>query len=209
MSNNEFDQDYNSVKDRLAEFRTKHPEGSLQQKAIAFVEVDGVHGVLYTAEAFRTPDDTRPGQGTGWCPFPGTTEFTLGSEVQNAETSAWGRAIVAALAADTTRGISADHQSRAPGATIDPGKLVAYAASLRGAGPVEALWAALAGFPQETRDAVAAVATAKRKTATNRTTTTTGKAATPRKRKTGRAAGVARHTAERAAAERAEAAPVA
>ncbi|MEB0001630.1 hypothetical protein QN357_01595 [Cryobacterium sp. RTC2.1] len=197
MSNNEFDQDYNSVKDRLGEFRAKHPEGSLQQKAIAFVEVDGVHGVLYTAEAFRAPDDTRPGQGTGWCPFPGTTEFTLGSEVQNAETSAWGRAIVAALAADTTRGISADHQSRTPGATFDPAKLVAYAGTLRGAGPVEALWAALAGLPQETRDAVAAVATAKRKTATTRTTTSK---AAPSKRKTGRAAGAARAAAERAAA---------
>ena len=36
-------------------------------------------------------------------PFPGRTPYTRGSELQNAETSAWGRAIVAALAADTNR----------------------------------------------------------------------------------------------------------
>ncbi len=36
-----------------------------------------------------------PGQGTAWEPVPGPTPFTRDSELQNAETSAWGRAIAA------------------------------------------------------------------------------------------------------------------
>ena len=43
-----------------------------------------------------------------WEPLPGLTPFTKGSELMVAETSAWGRAIVAALAADTQKVASAD-----------------------------------------------------------------------------------------------------
>src|SRR5665811_1941916 len=39
--------------------------------------------------------DLRPGHGVEWEPFPGQTSFTKNSELMNAETAAWGRAILA------------------------------------------------------------------------------------------------------------------
>jgi len=44
--------------------------------------------------------------------WPGRTPYTRDSELQNAETSAWGRAIVAVLAADTKRGIASQEEVR-------------------------------------------------------------------------------------------------
>jgi hypothetical protein len=101
---------YNDVASRIAEFRDKHPEGSLQPADPAqpfTVQTIGEKTFLtYTAAAYRTPDDPRPGIGVAWEPFPGRTNYTRDSELQNVETSAWGRAIVAALAADTRKGIA-------------------------------------------------------------------------------------------------------
>lgn len=95
--------DYVDVAERTREFRAAFPHGSLQQKSLDFIEFAGGSWVVYTAAAYRTPEDARPGMGTAWEPVPGRTPFTKGSEVQNAETAAWGRAIVAALAGDTKR----------------------------------------------------------------------------------------------------------
>jgi hypothetical protein len=52
------------------------------------------------------------GRGSGWRTRSGRTNFTRGSELQNAETSAWGRAIVAALAADTRQGVASADEVR-------------------------------------------------------------------------------------------------
>lgn len=104
--------DYIEVSERIATFREKHPDGSLQQVSLDFRQVDDRWWVIYTAAAYRTPDDARPGIGTAWEPVPGTTNFTRGSEVQNAETAAWGRAIVAALAGDTRRSIASAEEVR-------------------------------------------------------------------------------------------------
>ncbi len=71
----------------------RHPDGCLQMDAPEFVEVEGKKWVIGRAYAYRTPDDQRPGIGTAWEIVPGTTPFTRGSEIQNLETSAWGRAI--------------------------------------------------------------------------------------------------------------------
>lgn len=108
----QLDLDYIDVAARIVEFRTKHPEGSLQQVTLDFKEVAGKWWVIYTAAAYRAPDDARPGIGTAWEPVPGKTNFTRDSELQNAETAAWGRAIVAALAADTKRGIASSEEIR-------------------------------------------------------------------------------------------------
>lgn len=124
-----FDLDnYNTVAERIAEFRDKHPEGSLQQVKYELIEVPvytrnkdtgevaktAVRVYLaYTAAAFRTPDDSRPGIATAWEPIPGPTQFTRDSELQNAETAAFGRAIVAALAADTQKGMASREEVRA------------------------------------------------------------------------------------------------
>ena len=64
--------------------------------------------VVYTAAAYRTPDDPKPGIGCAWEPFPGLTPYTRKSELQNAETSAWGRAIVAVLASESKAIASAE-----------------------------------------------------------------------------------------------------
>lgn len=104
--------DYIDVAARIVEFRTKHPEGSLQCIDLKFIDFANKSWVVYTAAAYRTPDDTRPGVGTAWEPVPGPTQFTRDSEVQNAETAAWGRAMVAALAVDTKKGIASQEEVR-------------------------------------------------------------------------------------------------
>ena len=104
--------DYIDVATRIVEFREKFPTGSLQQVKYEFVQVAGKDWIVYTAAAFRTPEDIRPGVGTAWEPIPGPTSFTRDSEVQNAETAAWGRAIVAVLAADTRKGIASSEEVR-------------------------------------------------------------------------------------------------
>jgi hypothetical protein len=117
--------DYIDVAQRIAEFRVKHPEGSLQPlnpehpfeiRELAGTGKDGkeVRGtfIIYIAAAYRSPDDQRPGVGCAYEVFPGRTPYTAGSELQNAETAAWGRAIVAALAADTRAGIASQQEVR-------------------------------------------------------------------------------------------------
>ncbi|RJO79332.1 hypothetical protein D5S18_03095 [Nocardia panacis] len=108
--------DYVEVNERLLSFRTKHPEGSLQprnpDRPYTVEEIGGQIFIVYVAAAYRTPDDPRPGIGVAQESFPGKTPYTRGSEIQNAETSAWGRAMVAALAADTKRGVASAAEVR-------------------------------------------------------------------------------------------------
>ncbi len=141
--------DYIDVATRLVEFREKHPEGSIQRLELDFRDFGGKSWVIYTAAAYRTPDDARPGHGTAWEPVPGKTNFTRDSEVQNAETSAWGRAIVAVLAADTKKGIASAEEvrnrSEAPQITTDPGFLKDALAGLTEATDLDTL-ATVAAF---------------------------------------------------------------
>jgi hypothetical protein len=109
---------YNTVADRIAEFAAKYPDGSLQcewHMLLVPTPVKGEDGSWQTLDrpiivakgfAYRTPDDPRPGIGHAQEPIPGKTPYTKDSEIQNAETSAWGRAIVAVLAADTRKGVA-------------------------------------------------------------------------------------------------------
>lgn len=110
------DMDYIDVAARIVDFRAKHPEGSLQPADLTqpfqVVEIGGQQFVVVVAAAYRTADDPRPGIGMAYEAFPGKTNFTRGSELQNAETSAWGRAIVAALAGDTKRGVASQDEVR-------------------------------------------------------------------------------------------------
>lgn len=99
-----FAKDYVDVATRIRDFKTEYPTGSLQQVRLEFHTVGDQTFVLYVAACFRTPDDQRPGIGSAWEPVPGKTPYTRDSEVMVAETSAWGRAIVAATGADTKLG---------------------------------------------------------------------------------------------------------
>jgi hypothetical protein len=85
---------YEEVPDRIARFIEKYPEGRLTGEH-KLIEVAGGTFVEYVAYAYRHATDETPGRGVTWEPYPGTTPYTKNSEVENAETSAWGRALAA------------------------------------------------------------------------------------------------------------------
>ena len=126
--------DYVDVAQRIADFREQYPTGSLQPadpaKPWEQAIVQGVTRggepftatmIVYTAAAYRTPGDPRPGIGCAWEVFPGRTPYTLGSELMNAETSAWGRAIVAVLASDSKAGVASRQEVKARRAEREDG----------------------------------------------------------------------------------------
>jgi hypothetical protein len=112
----QFAADYNDVASRIVEFRQKYPTGSLQPadplNPVKVVTVGDKVYLQYTACAYRTPDDERPGVGVAWEPFPGRTPFTRDSEAMVAETSAWGRALIAVGAADAKKGVASSDEVR-------------------------------------------------------------------------------------------------
>jgi hypothetical protein len=87
--------EYVDVAERLQQFYEKYPEGSIQTVAVEDIEIGGKQFIQVWAHAYRTGEDPRPGIGHAREPFPGRTPYTKDSESMNAETSAWGRAIVA------------------------------------------------------------------------------------------------------------------
>lgn len=105
---------YVTVAERITTFYNRFPGGVLnrlnpttgQLEPMQFVSFAGADWVIYTAYAYRNDEDKNPGVGTAWERIPGTTSYTKGSEIQNAETSAWGRAIIAIGAADSLHGIA-------------------------------------------------------------------------------------------------------
>jgi hypothetical protein len=117
--------DYVTVAERIEQFRAKYPEGSLQCEWTMLLVPTLVKGedgkwepadrpiIVAKAFAYRSPDDARPGIGHAQEPIPGKTPYTKDSEIQNAETSAWGRAIVAVLAADTKKGVASRDEVQA------------------------------------------------------------------------------------------------
>ena len=116
-------EDYIEVSERIQKFYERYPDGSLQG---SWEWLDDSHAVIvYRAEAYRTADDIRPGIGYASEPYPGTTNFTRGSEIMNAETSAWGRAI-ASLGIAVHRGIASAQEVRAAqrGTDVTPVKRV-------------------------------------------------------------------------------------
>jgi len=98
--------DYVDVAQRMAQLAKIHPEASLQTVSIEFQELEGQTLVIYTAACYRSPQDERPGIAMASEPYPGKTNFTRDSEVMNAETSAWGRAILAACPQITSKKIA-------------------------------------------------------------------------------------------------------
>ena len=111
-----FAPDYIQVNERLIAFREKYPEGCVQAEIIEFSETR----VTMRALAYRTPDDPRPGIGHSSLAIPGATPYTCGSELENCETSAWGRAL-AALGFEVKRAIaSAEEVAKAAPAKPAP-----------------------------------------------------------------------------------------
>lgn len=84
-----FADDYVSVNERLDQFFKRFPEGRIQTE-IAEHTVDLV---IMRATIYRDAEDVRPTIAHSQLCIPGSTNFTRGSEVENAETSAVGRAL--------------------------------------------------------------------------------------------------------------------
>ena len=95
---------YVDVAQRIRQLRAKHPEAVLRPADPAnpfrIVDIGGREFIVYTAACYRTPDDPMPAIACAAEPVMGRTNYTKDSELMNAETSAWGRAIMAALAVD-------------------------------------------------------------------------------------------------------------
>lgn len=87
-------ENYVDVPQRIKLFYEKYPDGSLQMDPdLQFQTVGDQIIVIGRAYAYRNPQDEKPGVGTAQEYLPGKTNFTRGSEIQNLETSCWGRAI--------------------------------------------------------------------------------------------------------------------
>lgn len=103
----DFAKDYIQVNERIIAFYAKFPDGSLQSEIVELND----HLVVMRAYAYRTANDERPGIGYSSLEIPGKTPYTRGSEIENCETSAWGRAI-AALGFEVKRGIASAEEVR-------------------------------------------------------------------------------------------------
>ena len=84
---------YEEVADRIHRFYKQHPEGRVFTKGWEVVSVGQQTFIVVEALVFTGKDDALPGKGVAWEQFPGRTPFTRGSELMNAETSAWGRTL--------------------------------------------------------------------------------------------------------------------
>jgi len=108
--------DYVDVAARITEFRAKYPDGYLAPldpaRPYRIEQIGDRVFVVVVAAAYRGTEDRSPGVGMAWEPFPGQTPYTHNSELMNAETSAWGRAIIALGAADSKRGIASREEVR-------------------------------------------------------------------------------------------------
>lgn len=111
MSNKPNLDDYVDVRERMAEFFAQYPDGSFQSEC-QFTQVDGRWVAIVKASAFRHEDDKRPGTGLAYEFIPGKTPYTKESELQNAETAAWGRAVIAVGAGDSKKPIASRDEVR-------------------------------------------------------------------------------------------------
>lgn len=102
------DPDYVDVAQRRREFFDRFPDGRLGTKQVWALDFEAGAFICVWAQAFRTPDDPAPGDGLAWEPVPGPTSFTKNSELMNAQTAAWGRAILAVGGFESKKIASAD-----------------------------------------------------------------------------------------------------
>lgn len=93
--------EYNTVAERIEAFIAKYPDGCLQSEVIELSD----NRVVMRGLAYRSADDPRPGIGTSAMPIPATNSMLRNSEIETAETSAWGRAI-AALGFEVKKGVA-------------------------------------------------------------------------------------------------------
>jgi hypothetical protein len=98
---------YVPVESRIEAFYAAHPDGSIQTEITHLDE----RLVIVKATAYRTADDIRPTTGHSMITIPGKTPFTKDSEVENAETSAVGRAL-AMMGFEVRKGMASAQEVR-------------------------------------------------------------------------------------------------
>ena len=99
---------YTTVAEKVAEFYSKYPEGSIQFQFMGVMPGDP-EKIWGIARAYRTPDDILPGVGTASEFIKGKSPYTAGSEIQNLETSCWGRAC-SSLNVGNSKGLSSKEE---------------------------------------------------------------------------------------------------
>ena len=81
--------DYIEVKDRVKQLKKDYPDSVIQTDVIELTDTR----VTIKAFIYLDNEGKKPTTGHSYMNIPGTTSFTRGSELENAETSAVGRAI--------------------------------------------------------------------------------------------------------------------
>jgi len=110
--------DYVDVKERIRLFYERFPDGSVMTTEVrATRDPDDVPRIWVEARAYRSAADDHPGVGWSWMVLPGATSYTKGSELENTETSAWGRAI-GSVGIGIAGGIASADEVRAKGGTV-------------------------------------------------------------------------------------------
>lgn len=123
---------YVDVKTRVKLFYKQFPDGRLTFEFMG--QLPGNPQMMWgIAKAYRTADDPTPCTGVAAELIEGRTPYTRGSELQNLETSAWGRCLAAAgIGIDNSMAsmdevIHAEHRQKRPesptapaNATVDP-----------------------------------------------------------------------------------------
>jgi hypothetical protein len=86
--------DYVEVADRIQAWYAAHPDGRIVTEIVEMT----AERVIVRAEVYRdsATSASHAGVGHSYLAIPGTTPYTAGSELENAETSAVGRALVMA-----------------------------------------------------------------------------------------------------------------
>lgn len=101
---------YVTVAERINQLKAKYPEAVLRPynpaEPFTIRDIGGKEFIVYVAACYRTPTDPMPAVAVAIEPCVPKSNFTKDSMVMNAETSAWGRCIMAALACDTSRGVA-------------------------------------------------------------------------------------------------------
>jgi hypothetical protein len=117
--------DYVDVAERLREFYENHPQG----RVVTSIVENTDKRVTVRAEVYREHQHSEPsGVGHSALGIPGATPYTRGAELENAETSAVGRALVMAGLA-SKRVSSADEISAKRGAVAPPDEALSEAAT--------------------------------------------------------------------------------
>jgi hypothetical protein len=117
-----FAEDYIDVAERLRAWYEAYPNGRIETAILAHTD----NRVTVRALAFRTDTEQLPaGIGHASMAIPGSTPYTRGSELENCETSAVGRALV--MAGLPAKRVASNDEIRAKGGSIK-GEAIAAAA---------------------------------------------------------------------------------